>query len=208
MAKVSQLFPLMRQAVSAGQRGKLLHFVLAHLRSALASRSRTQHVLYRLDKSALRDAPADLDVRIIAAEDDIPDWAVRDKDAEAMPREWYLERIAEGATGWIARAQGQFAACLWLIKGRALQEWYVPIQPQDRVLYAVVTASRSRGSGMAPKLVCTALGHDLAPDADTFVDCKVWNKSARRAFEKVGFRSFATVEAGKFVPVLESDAAS
>jgi GNAT superfamily N-acetyltransferase len=110
-----------------------------------------------------------------------------------MPRGWFAGRFAEGAHLWLLRDDGHAAAALWTIEGNSLDTWYVPLRPHDIVVYAVVTHPIRRGRGLASRLACAAARAELTPDNDLFLDCRRWNLAAQRAFQRVGFKPFATV---------------
>lgn len=207
MALLSRIGVVAADAGSAVRAGKLRAFLAGKLRNSVWARMEKRHVLYRLDESLLVPPREQVDARRFAAMQDLPPEAFTGPANGGMPREWYADRFGEGAALWAAIEDGRFAAFLWVVTGAALPGWYVPLRPRDKVIYAVVTAEEFKGRGLAPDLVRAALLAEREDAADLLVDCKVWNKSARRAFEKVGFKAFATVPPSALQPFAKPDEA-
>ncbi|RDC59683.1 hypothetical protein HME9302_00875 [Alteripontixanthobacter maritimus] len=200
MALLSRLGTVAADAGSAIRAGKLRAFLAGKLRNSVWARVEKRHVLYRLDKTLLTPPRAGLDARRYKNIDALDAKAFSESGSGGMPRQWYEDRFAEEAVLWAAVEHGDYAAFLWVVTGAALPGWYIPLQPRDKVVYAVVTAEAFKGRGLAPDLVRAALLAEQEEGADMLVDCKVWNSSARRAFEKVGFKSFATVPPSALKP--------
>ena len=204
MTILRKIARVLRDAAGAARRGTLVQFLRARYRSGIVARSDDRHVLYSVAHDDLQVPQQGLEVIRIASLDDVPPGCRLVADPQAMPDEWYRARLAEGARGYLCERDGAFGACLWIISGRELGEWYEEISPDDKVVYAVVAAERVKGQGIAPDLVRSALRAERAGAGRLLIDCKVWNTSARRAFEKVGFKSYATVAPGRMVPVRAS----
>jgi RimJ/RimL family protein N-acetyltransferase len=167
--------------------------ILAQFRARLWAKVERRLVLYRWQPRAFPPEAGGFDIRRIDRLAEVPATVFREADPLGMPRAWYAARFAEGAALWIALDGGRPASCVWLVRGAALPGWYRPLRDDDKVIYAVVTPHAYRGKGIAPAVVRTLLAHEHRGDADIYVDCKIWNKAARRAFEKVGFEPIATV---------------
>lgn len=65
--------------------------------------------------------------------------------------------------------------------------WFVPLQPNDRVIYSVVTAREAMKQGLGGKIV-KRIARDTALNGGTaWLDCAVWNTRAHGAFMRAGF---------------------
>ncbi|MCK9543980.1 MAG: GNAT family N-acetyltransferase, partial [Novosphingobium sp.] len=168
-------------------------FIAAQFRSRLWSMIERRLVLYRWRPRQFAPEHCPFDIRRIASVSELPPSVFEDANPLSPPRDWYEDRFADGAVLWVGLDRGRAASCVWLIRGADLPGWYRPLKADDKVIYAVVTPHSYRGRGAAPAVVRKLLTHEQQPGADIHVDCKVWNKSARRAFEKVGFEPIATV---------------
>lgn len=101
--------------------------------------------------------------------------------------------LRQGATGWAAGVEGQCACVLWTIPRHLLTAWRVPIRPHDLVIYGVVTVTEFRGQAMAARLSRRVALELSRTGAEVYLDTKVWNQAAQRAFGKAGFVRIATV---------------
>lgn len=167
---------------------------------AALSRIVRERVLSRLDRrrqvmrwqpSAVRIGTASLIPQRIETLSALPPAATREADSSAMPRDWYRHFFAQGAALWTAFENGRALGSLWIIGAQHLGGWYVPLEPEARVIYGVVTPGWARGRGVAPQLALAAARD--AGDAPVYLDCMVWNRAAQRAFGKAGFVPLATV---------------
>jgi GNAT superfamily N-acetyltransferase len=165
----------------------------AQMRARVWSKVERRLVLYRWKPREFGPERADFDIRRVETIAELPPSIFKETDPLGMPRQWYEERFAEGAVLWVGLDGGHAASCVWLIRGGDLPGWYQPLKAEDRVIYAVFTHHGYRGQGVAPAVVRKLLSHERRDDSDIYVDCKVWNRAARRAFEKVGFEAIATV---------------
>jgi RimJ/RimL family protein N-acetyltransferase len=181
--------------------------ILAQFRARLWSKIERRLVLYRWRPRDFPPEAGSFDIRRIGRLDEVPETVFRESDPHGMPRAWYAARFAEGAVLWIALDGGRAASCVWLVRGAELPGWYQPLCDDDKVIYAVVTPHSYRGKGIAPAVVRTLLARERRDDADIFVDCKIWNKAARRAFEKVGFEPIATISPKVWRPFTRGDEA-
>lgn len=179
--------------LAALPRGKRRHALLATLRSRLVSRFEHRLVIYRWPGLAVPPPPPGFEVRRYASYRDLPASVVEDRDPFAPPADWFRGRFAEGAVLWMGLEQGRAESCAWLIGAKNLPDWYLPLDPEDRVIYAVVTHPRSRGRGLAPAVVRALLHEEQRAEGVIYVDCRAWNRSARRAFEKLGFEHVTTM---------------
>ena len=96
---------------------------------------------------------------------------------------------------WVCLTQNGDAACwLWAAPGAALPGWFVPLDPQDVVIYSVFTRYRFRGLGLAPRVIHHA-ANTLAPEGGMVVcGIALWNDPSIRAFGKLGFAPFASIQ--------------
>jgi hypothetical protein len=108
-----------------------------------------------------------------------------------------LEKIvaanfSEGADLWLGIGRGRLAISLWTVRRALLRQWHVPIEPEDIILYSVVTQPAFRGLGLAGSAAGEIWRRQGDKSRSFYVDCKLWNRTAQRAFIKAGFTPVAT----------------
>ncbi len=157
-----------------------------------------RRVVLRWDKGSVnaRDEPAIEPVAVTRMED-LPASVFADRDPQGRPRAWYEGFFRQGARLWTAIEGGRALGSAWIIDGRLLDGWYIPLEAGAAVIYGVVTPRRSRGRGIAPQLALAAARDAAARHAgaggEVYLDCMAWNRPAQRAFAKAGFVPIAQV---------------
>lgn len=104
------------------------------------------------------------------------------------------EKLGRGER-WVCLTKDGEAACwLWAAPGASLPGWFVPLDPRDVVIYSVFTRYQFRGLGLAPRVIHHA-GNTLAGEG-CMVVCGIalWNDPSIRAFGKLGFEPFASIQ--------------
>lgn len=151
-------------------------------------------VIYRWEAGAVPVASAAITPQTFRAIDELPDTVFAESGSGGLPRQWYEGLFAQGAILWTAIEDGKALCSLWVISAEQLGQWWVALPARDKVIYAVATDAAARGKGLAPRLVLAACEAEAEDDARIHLDCKIWNRAARRAFAKVGFREIARVD--------------
>jgi hypothetical protein len=120
---------------------------------------------------------------------DVPESVLAELIAEEGERHptRMCREFARGGVMWTACENGQLAGCLWSVHADRLGPWFVELQPDDLLLYAVLTLPAFRGRLLAPALSCAVIGHERREGARAFIDCKEWNHPARRYMAGAGF---------------------
>jgi ribosomal protein S18 acetylase RimI-like enzyme len=156
-----------------------------------------QNVIYRLDRTGLEAGsvvgPQGFQVRCSSATDDLPTsfWLALEAAQPNTSREKFISPFAERGLLWIG-IFGEAPVCYaWSTRGRDLKEWYVPLQPDDIVIFAVVTWPGYRGIGLARNIVQHIARVEGNDGVGVYLDTKEWNLSAQRSFERAGFRRVA-----------------
>jgi|GEM_PF-3086989 len=96
---------------------------------------------------------------------------------------------------WVCLTRGGEPACwLWAAPGASLPGWFVPLNARDIVIYSVFTRYQFRGLGLAPRVIDHAA--DTLTDEGCMVVCGIalWNEPSIRAFAKLGFEPFASIQ--------------
>ena len=92
---------------------------------------------------------------------------------------------------WVAALHGRLAGYQWTNAGHRVGRWHVELDPDDLVIYSVVTMPELRGHGLAAAMTCHIID-TLEPDR-AFIDCMEWNTSSRRFIRRAGFEQVTTV---------------
>ena len=101
--------------------------------------------------------------------------------------------MRHGAVLWLGRLNGQVATLLLSRAGRHYRKWFLPLRPDDIVVFRFQTLPAFRGRGLIGALLAEVLRQERRGDARAHTDCRVWNTASRRAIEKAGFRHVATM---------------
>ena len=152
-----------------------------------------RHIVFRLDPPPApgRDVPG-LVIHRHASEGDVQPELLRllvDLRGPAFLDMMRLE-FDHRAVMWIGLLDGEFAAILFTRRGRYFKGWFVPIGPDDIVIFAMGTEAQFRGRGLSPAMMRHAINTELAstPGAKAWIDCAVWNAPSIRAIQKTGFQ--------------------
>ncbi len=152
-----------------------------------------QNVIYKLDRSASPvELPEGFEFRRCRFADELPSqfWEVYRKSQPEVKFEEFVHPFSRHAVLSIGFVNGTPASYLWSSHFPPFERWYVPLEPEDVVIFSVVTFFRFRGLGLARLMVrCVA---DAEPGVGhIYLDVKRWNRSGQLAFEKAGFRRVA-----------------
>jgi len=154
-----------------------------------AGKHSSGHYLYKFDdRSGLQgQLPPSSGIRRIDAASLVEaglfgGWANPPSVAEAIRNE--MER---GASLWLFELDGNCEVHLLSIPAATVGRWYISLSGDAAILYSVNAHERVRGKGYTPGFV-REVSRRLGASGDVYLDCKVWNLSAHRSFEKAGYR--------------------
>jgi Acetyltransferase (GNAT) family len=180
-----------------GRIQKIWAIIFDRILRVFGPRLANKNVIYQLDRTELEAgsviAPPGFQVRCSSDTNDIPTnfWSALQAAQPNTTREEFIVPFAERSLLWIG-AYGDAPVCYaWSTHGRDLKEWYIPLQPDDIVIFAVVTWPGSRGIGLARNIVQHIALVEGNDSVHIYLDTKEWNLSAQRSFERAGFRRVA-----------------
>lgn len=105
-----------------------------------------------------------------------------------------VEELRQGAVLWTGRWEGEIGSAWMSRPGRLFRAWFVPLGPEDLVLFRGRTSPALRGRGLSPAMMRAIIARELRPGGTAYVDVKVHNAPSIRAIEKAGFRRVATMK--------------
>ena len=105
-----------------------------------------------------------------------------------------LRELSSGSRLWYGLVDGRLAVVLFTRRGNQYCNWFVPLQPDDMVIFRVRTYPSFRGRGLAPALMRFAMHACLRQDGGALVDCRTDNLPSIRSIEKAGFQRTATMK--------------
>jgi hypothetical protein len=153
-----------------------------------------QNVIYKLDRIVSPTAlPRDFEFRRCRFADELPTkfWEVYRQSQPDVIFEEFARPFSDNAVLSIGLVNGIPASYLWSARFCSpKKEWYVQLEPEDVVIFSVVTFFRFRGLGLARLMVQCVAEAELGV-GNIYLDVKRWNRSAQLAFEKGGFRRVA-----------------
>lgn len=135
-----------------------------------------------------------LDIAPFSSEPDIPPDLLRQlrrEEGELFVRTMRKEFSQHGEL-WLATVSGEVVAYQWTRLGKHIPKWFVELDEWDTVIFNGATLPRFRGRGIAPAMTTHIARQCLQAGGSAYLDCKVWNAPANRAFQKPGFRRIAT----------------
>ena len=150
-------------------------------------------IVYKLDPDAYRvgppvPIPQGFEVRCYERFEAVPKTDLATLHPAELSRitEQAEQELRAGAVMWIGYIDGIFAATEFSIRGRFLKRWFLPLAPNDIVIFGVDTLNAFRGRGIHPAMLRAAVEREA--DAGVYCDTNVWNVVAQRNMEKAGFR--------------------
>jgi len=128
--------------------------------------------------------------------EDIPAALVESIRTDGNPRRFELDsrEIDDHATMWLAVIDECVASSVFTRRGEHFANWFVPLRPEDVVVFRLRTHPAHRGKGLAASLMRHAIHQTLAPGAHAYIDCRTYNKPSIRCIEKTGFVRIAKMK--------------
>lgn len=153
--------------------------------------------VYQLDEEAYRAGPP---VRrteglIISRHERMPDdlaTLLAGVDVELRSSIESVMRREFGRKGvlWLGTIDGALAAVRWSKFGRDVQRWYLPLNPDDVVLFGAQTLEAFKGRGIHSAMIRHVV--ETETGAGRFLcDIHDWNTVSQRNWLKCGFRPIA-----------------
>ena len=97
------------------------------------------------------------------------------------------DELRNHATLWVALVNGRVGSFFYTRKGSHFRKWFLPLSPDDVVVFRMRTPDQHRGRGYAPALLRHALSQIIIDGAWAHIDCRTYNKPSIKAIEKAGF---------------------
>lgn len=123
-------------------------------------------------------------------------------DLEAMINFWnpqlarrnIKERFHKGASLWMIKAEGKLAGYGWTLQGRAVEPFYVRLQPEDVQLFDFLVFPEYRGRNINPGLVGCIL-RSLAAECrgHAYMEVAEWNLPQLSSVKKTPLRRLGSV---------------
>lgn len=155
-------------------------------------RFRNKQVVFRrsYESAPTPEYAAGLEVLRIERLEEIPA-AVRSEIVERRAVA-YLERVQVelelGAVFWIGVLEGHVVGTRMSRPGRKFpKRWYVPLKPDDIVIFGGQTWEEYRGMRISPTMINRICTRELQPGGAAYVDCQIWHKSSIRSIQHAGF---------------------
>lgn len=96
--------------------------------------------------------------------------------------------FSQNARLYVATVDGAFGSMGWIQSGRDLDEWWVPIHPEDFVMFSAITSPDFRGKHLWGRVIVAAYQNEISTNGRYYCDCNVANIPSRRQLERAGFR--------------------
>lgn len=188
---------LWRQIGEAG-RGKRIVAIREIVKRKLGGKITDAIIVYRLDEADYRRGaavrwPEGLCVERTETMAGIPQEILGNVPAEELEAllAGLETEVDRGGVLWLGTIGGELAATQFSIRGSKMPGWYVPLQPNDIVIYAAGTLNAFRGRGIHPAMIRHIMENEPREGGEVYCDALVWNTVAQRNIEKAGYRPIA-----------------
>jgi hypothetical protein len=104
------------------------------------------------------------------------------------------QELRRGAILWVGIQDNIGVASQFTRRGSQFRHWFLPLLPDDLVVFGGSTAPSARGQGIMPYMIFDHVRCELRGGSCAYADCKVWNAASIRCIEKAGFRRIATMK--------------
>ncbi|MGD0231368.1 MAG: hypothetical protein ABSC19_13575 [Syntrophorhabdales bacterium] len=102
------------------------------------------------------------------------------------------DRFEKGATLWFLKEHDTIAAFIWSVRGTMVAPFFLPLTPDDVVLFDAESFPEYRGRGLYPLLVQSLFCKLREEKASrVYGMAKTWNASSLRGLGKTPFRRYA-----------------
>jgi GNAT superfamily N-acetyltransferase len=99
------------------------------------------------------------------------------------------QRFAAGAQLWLLRSNGQIAAYGWTLRGKTMEPYFFPLEPQDVHLFDFFVFPEFRGRKLNPSLVWQILEHvGREGSKRALIEAAVWNRAQLSSLTKTPFK--------------------
>lgn len=149
--------------------------------------------VFRHEGSSSRERRTDCEFKRYDSFQELPNTVVVDiaSDSSVSQMEMGKRELDEHATLWVAFVAGRVATTVYTREGRYFHHWFLELQPEDIVVFRLVTRQEYRGRGLAPSLIRHAIHETVKPPGHAYIDCRTYNKPSIRCIEKAGFTRIA-----------------
>lgn len=184
MARLSQIAMDIRAAKGARIKWRIVADILRRKFGPFVLR---RHVLYRCDRERLCAYPWQpkirAEFRLYETQEVVPCiLCKRIEEDNAML--FVAQELSRGAVLWAAFIGEQPAAYLLSTRASCLSKWYIPLMPNDVVIYGAATFREWRGNGLYTDILRHVIGKT---SGNIYCDANEWNAAAQRNFERSGF---------------------
>lgn len=180
--------------------GKASLIIRDSLKRALAPKVVKDVIVYRLDRLAYAGGPAvprpdGLCVERYERIAGIPAAVLEtvEADERAAMLRLFQEQFDAGGTLYVGTIKARMAAFQWSIKGSRLKQWFVPLRPEDVVIYAASTFNMFRGRGIHSAMIRHIIEREDGAGIEIYCDTTAWNTVAQRNIEKAGYRKLTII---------------
>jgi hypothetical protein len=164
----------------------------------LGPRVTNKNVIYTFDRANMVQAkqeqvPEGFQVHRCTCINEVPScfWpALRAMDSKSSKDE-FITHFSKRGVFWIGTLAEKPACHACSIRARDLKQWYIPLRPDDVVIFSVCTWPGFRGMGLARSLVHHIVSSQGGTDTNFYLDTKEWNRTAQATFERIGFQRIA-----------------
>jgi len=124
-------------------------------------------------------------------------------DMQSMIKYWFeenemdktKERFEKGAILWILKHDKVIVGFGWSIRGKMVDPYYLPLTPNDAVLFDYMIFEEYRGRGLYPLLLNYILGKiNLEGVTRAFIHAFEWNTASIKGLRKTNFRQYGIAQ--------------
>lgn len=158
---------------------------------------RQQNYIFRHNGPFLPETRSDCTFKRYDSVGDLPESIQADISSDGKPTRLTRDKreLNENAILWVAMVNDRVASTVFTRKGKHFHNWFLPLQPEDVVIFRLRTHPDFRGHGLASSLIRHAM-HETIKEGpgNAYIDCRTYNKSSISCILKAGFIKVAKMK--------------
>ncbi len=175
----------------------VLKRIYKRFRDAYRKRFRQQNFIFQHKGPFSSERRTDCVIKSFRSKADVPESVKADLLRNGGKKTWEINEmeIDENAVFWVAFKDKHVVSTVFTRRGMCYKNWFLPLNPEDVVVFRLGTFPEFRGRGFAPSLIRQAIYETLKDSSGhAYIDCRTYNKSSINCIKKVGFNCIAKMK--------------
>jgi hypothetical protein len=197
--KVVNTFKKLRELGLIGSFDRARHKIIRAVVMQYERLGRRKHIIFKLeyDRRAISSPlTPKLNIHRFVSVEQIPLMLLRDLETWRGTKfvEMVRQEFNTNAVLWVGMIDDEVAGTSMSRAGRHFPRWYLPLLPDDLVIFANSTVLKHRGKRVCPSIMRHVCSREFAELGTAYVDCVQWNTPSIRSIEYAGFVQTAVMK--------------